>query len=104
MTSSPRRTTAWMASKIASVAPLVIVMSVPGSTATPYMSLSLLAIAVRSATEPGIGAYWWKRPSRHLSTSSMSASAPSGRVAVAVAPAAAGPSGRAALTSDAQLA
>ena len=34
MTSSPRRTTAWIASKIASVAPLVIVMSLPGSTVT----------------------------------------------------------------------
>ena len=35
MTSSSRRTTAWIAQKIASVAPLVTVISVSGSAVTP---------------------------------------------------------------------
>ena len=58
MTSSSRRTTAWIAPKIASVAPLVTVTAATGSTVTPYSAASLAAIALRSATEPGIGAYW----------------------------------------------
>src|SRR5690625_5064750 len=72
MTSSPARTTAWMALKMASVAPLVTVISAPGSTATPYTRWTFSAIASRRAGMPVMGAYWlcpWRMARSRASTS-----------------------------------
>ena len=57
-TSSPGETNAVSAVKSASVAPVVIAISVAGSNRRPYKRSIFIASASRRAGAPGIGAYW----------------------------------------------